>query len=433
VPFDHLGLSAEILRAVAEEGYETPTPVQEQAIPFVLAHRDLLAGAQTGTGKTAAFVLPILELLKPSANSSFSPARHPVRALILTPTRELAMQISESVRAYGRHVPLRSALVYGGVPVDPQVKECRVGIEILVATPGRLLDLIGQRAVNLGQVQIFVLDEADRMLDMGFIPDIRRIMELLPAKRQNLLFSATLSDDVRRLSADFLHDPETVQVAARNTAVETVSQLLYPVDRDRKTDLLIHLIRKNGWRQVLVFTRTKIAASRLANELDRAGIAAVPIHSDRSQSERTRALADFKAGEIDVLVATDVASRGLDIEELPLVVNYELPLVPDDYIHRIGRTGRAGLEGDAISLACVDEVDLLRGIQRLLKMAIPWTVEPGFVPDRNMEPRPISGRSSPGASVRDARETRAREGTGRRPGLHPRSPSGGRRMAARGH
>ncbi len=427
MPFDHLGLSAATLRAIAEEGYEEPTPVQEQAIPIVLAGRDLLAAAQTGTGKTAAFVLPILELLTPAANASFSPARHPVRALILTPTRELAMQIAESVKAYGRHVPLRSAVVYGGVPVDPQAKETRAGVEILVATPGRLLDLVGQKAVNLGQVQIFVLDEADRMLDMGFIPDIRRIMELLPARRQNLLFSATFNDDVRRLSGDFLHDPETVEVARRNTAVETVRQLLYPVDRDRKTALLIHLIRQNGWRQMLVFTRTKIAASRLARELDRAGIAAVPIHSDRSQSERTKALADFKSGEIEVLVATDVASRGLDIEELPVVVNYELPLVAEDYLHRIGRTARAGAEGDAVSLACVDEVDLLRAIQRLMKMAIPWAVEPGFVPDRNVEPRPISGRSSPGASVRDAREARAREGSGRRPGLHPRSASGGRR------
>jgi ATP-dependent RNA helicase RhlE len=420
VPFDHLGLSAATLRAIADEGYTEPTPVQERAIPIVLSGRDLLAAAQTGTGKTAAFVLPILELLAPTANASFSPARHPVRALILTPTRELAMQIADSVKAYGRYVPLRSALVYGGVPVDPQARETRAGVEILVATPGRLLDLVGQKAVNLGQVSIFVLDEADRMLDMGFIPDIRRIMDLLPARRQNLLFSATFNDDVRRLSGSFLHDPETVEVAARNTAVETVRQLLYPVDRDRKTALLIHLIRTNGWRQLLVFTRTKIAASRLARELDRAGIAAVPIHSDRSQTERTKALADFKAGEIEVLVATDVASRGLDIEELPLVVNYELPLVAEDYIHRIGRTGRAGLEGDAISLACVDEVDLLRGIQRLLKKAIPWTVEPGFVPDRNVEPRPISGRASPGASVRDARETRAREGAGRRGGIHPR-------------
>jgi ATP-dependent RNA helicase RhlE len=427
VPFDHLGLSAATLRAIAEEGYEEPTPVQEQAIPIVLSGRDLLAAAQTGTGKTAAFVLPILELLTPAANASFSPARHPVRALILTPTRELAMQIAESVKAYGRYVPLRSAVVYGGVPVDPQAKETRAGVEILVATPGRLLDLVGQKAVNLGQVQIFVLDEADRMLDMGFIPDIRRIMELLPARRQNLLFSATFNDDVRRLSGDFLENPATVEVAARNTAVETVRQLLYPVDRDRKTALLIHLIRKNGWRQVLVFTRTKIAASRLARELDRAGIAAVPIHSDRTQAERTRALAEFKAGELEVLVATDVASRGLDIEELPVVVNYELPLVAEDYLHRIGRTARAGAEGDAVSLACVDEVDLLRAIQRLMRRAIPWAVEPGFVPDRNVEPRPISGRSSPGASVRDARETRAREGSGRRPGLHSRTPAGGRR------
>ncbi len=432
MPFDRLGLSAATLRAIADEGYEEPTPVQEQAIPIVLAGRDLLAAAQTGTGKTAAFVLPILELLAPTANASFSPARHPVRALILTPTRELAMQIAESVKAYGRYVPLRSAVVYGGVPVDPQAKETRAGVEILVATPGRLLDLVGQKAVNLGQVQIFVLDEADRMLDMGFIPDIRRIMELLPVRRQNLLFSATTNDDVRRLSGSFLDRPETVQVAPRNTAVETIRQLLYPVDRDRKTALLIHLIRTNRWRHLLVFTRTKIAASRLARELDRAGIAAVPIHSDRSQSERTKALADFKSGEIEVLVATDVASRGLDIEELPLVVNYELPLVAEDYIHHIGRTGRAGLEGDAISLACVDEVDLLRGIQRLLKVAIPWTVEPGFVPDRNVEPRPISGRASPGASVRDAREARAREGGARRAGIHPRSSGRGDRMPAHG-
>ncbi len=432
MPFDHLGLSAATLRAIADEGYEEPTPVQEQAIPIVLSGRDLLAAAQTGTGKTAAFVLPILELLAPTANASFSPARHPVRALILTPTRELAMQIADSVKAYGRHVPLRSAVVYGGVPVDPQVKETRAGVEILVATPGRLLDLVGQKAVNLGQVSIFVLDEADRMLDMGFIPDIRRIMDLLPARRQNLLFSATFNDDVRRLSGSFLHDPETVEVAARNTAVETVRQLLYPVDRDRKTALLIHLIRTNGWRQLLVFTRTKIAASRLARELDRAGIAAVPIHSDRTQSERTKALADFKSGEIEVLVATDVASRGLDIEELPVVVNYELPLVAEDYLHRIGRTARAGLEGDAISLACVDEVDLLRGIQRLMRRAIPWAVEPGFVPDRNVEPRPISGRNSPGASVRDARETRARESAGRRGGIHPRSGGRGGRTAAPG-
>jgi len=432
VSFDNLGLSAGILRAVADEGYEQPTPVQEQAIPIVLAGRDLLAAAQTGTGKTAAFVLPILQLLSPTANASFSPARHPVRALILTPTRELAMQIAESVKGYGRHVPLRSALVYGGVPVDPQARETRAGIEILVATPGRLLDLVGQKAVNLSQVQIFVLDEADRMLDMGFIPDIRRIMDLLPAKRQNLLFSATFNDDVRRLSGSILIDPETVEVARRNTAVDTVRQLLIPVDRDRKTDLLAHLIRTRGWHQVLVFTRTKIAASRLARDLDRAGIAAIPIHSDRTQSERTRALADFKSGEVEVLVATDVASRGLDIEELPVVVNYELPLVAEDYLHRIGRTARAGLDGDAVSLACIDEVDLLRAIQRLLKRAIPWEVEPGFVPDRNVEPRPISGRSSPGATVRDAHETRAREGAPRRGGVRPR-PAGtaGRRAYGR--
>ncbi len=316
--FDHLGLSADILRAVAEEGYTEPTPIQEEAIPLVLAGRDLLAAAQTGTGKTAAFTLPILERLKVHANTSFSPARHPVRALMVTPTRELAMQIAESVAAYGRHVPLRSAVVYGGIPIDPQIKELRSGIEILVATPGRLMDHVGQRTVNLTQVEILVLDEADRMLDMGFIPDIRKIVALLPAKRQNLLFSATFSEEIRRLAQEFLNDPATVEVAARNTAAEGVEQVLYPVDRDRKEDLLIHLIRRDKMEQVLVFTRTKLAASRLASYLDRRGVAAIAIHSDRSQPERTRALEDFKRGEVTCLVATDVASRGPRYRGAPL-------------------------------------------------------------------------------------------------------------------
>ncbi len=397
MPFSHLGLSAELLRAVKDEGYTDPTPVQEQAIPIVLQGRDLLAAAQTGTGKTAAFVLPILERLKAKSNSSFSPARHPVRALILTPTRELAMQISASVAAYGKYVPLRSGVVYGGVPIDPQIKQLRGGIEILVATPGRLLDHVGSNTVDLKQVEVLVLDEADRMLDMGFLPDVRKIVALLPARRQNLLFSATFPDEVRKLSATLLTDPATVEIAARNAPIELVSQLVYPVDRDRKRQLLVHLMRKNNWPQLLVFTRTKIAASRLASELARDGLAAVAIHSDRTQGERTRALADFKAGEIQVLVATDVAARGLDIEDLPLVVNYELPTSPEAYIHRIGRTGRAGNEGEAISLVCIDEVDLLRGIQRMLKHAIPWQVEEGFIPDRNAEPRPITGLGPMGA------------------------------------
>jgi ATP-dependent RNA helicase RhlE len=391
LPFDSLGLSADILRAVADEGYTTPTPVQDQAIPLVLEGRDVLAAAQTGTGKTAAFVLPILERLRAQANTSFSPARHPVRALIITPTRELAMQVHDSVRAYGRYVPLRSGVVYGGVPVDPQAKELLRGLEILVATPGRLLDHVGQRSVNLGQVEILVLDEADRMLDMGFLPDIRRIVDLLPKRRQNLLFSATFPEEIRKLTTSLMTNPATVEVAPRNTPIELVRQLIYPVDRDRKRALLSHLIRTYDWHQVLVFTRTKIAASRLASDLQRDGIDAVAIHSDRTQAERTRALEAFRSGDVRVLVATDVAARGIDIEELPYVVNYELPTVPEAYIHRIGRTGRAGTTGEAISLVCIDEVDLLRAIQRMLRRAIPWKVEEGFIPDRNAEPQPISG------------------------------------------
>ncbi|MET1232663.1 MAG: DEAD/DEAH box helicase [Candidatus Limnocylindrales bacterium] len=406
--FDGLGLAPELLRAIGEEGYTEPTPVQSQAIPLVLQGRDLLAAAQTGTGKTAAFALPILQALKATANASFSPARHPIRALILTPTRELAMQIVEATRTYGRHLPLvRLTAVYGGVPIEPQTAALRGGVEILVATPGRLLDHVGQRNVNLGQVEVLVLDEADRMLDMGFLPDIRRILELLPERRQNLLFSATFSDDIRRLSGSLLRDPATVEVAPRNTTAEGVRQIVYPVDRDRKEQLLAHLIREGDLRQVLVFTRTKIAARRLASWLDRNGIPAEAIHSDRTQPERTRALEAFKRGEVIALVATDVASRGLDIEDLPHVVNFELPFVAEDYIHRIGRTARAGAEGDAISLVCVDEVDLLRGIQRLLKRAIPWKVEDGFIPDRNAEVHPIHPRTQSGGNgqARGARPT----------------------------
>ncbi|MBA2254743.1 MAG: DEAD/DEAH box helicase [Chloroflexi bacterium] len=389
--FEPLGLSADLLRAVADEGYTEPTPVQERAIPPILQGRDVLAAAQTGTGKTAAFTLPILQRLTPYANSSFSPARHPVRTLVLTPTRELAMQVQESVEAYGRHLPLRSTVVYGGVPIEPQIKALRDGVEILVATPGRLLDHVQQRTVNLGQVEILVLDEADRMLDMGFIPDVTRIVQLLTTRQQTLMFSATISDEVKRLADVFLKRPDVIQISPQGSAAESVRQIVYPVDRDAKRELLAHLIRKHDLQQVLVFTRTKIAASRLASQLDRDGIAAVGIHSDRTQPERTRALDDFKNGRIRVLVATDVAARGLDIEALPHVVNYELPTHPQDYIHRIGRTGRAGATGDAISLVCIDEVELLRAIQRMLKHAIPWQVEEGFEPDRNAEARPISG------------------------------------------
>ena len=419
--FEDLGLSADLLRTVEEEGYQEPTPVQERAIPIILEGRDVLAAAQTGTGKTAAFTLPILDRLKVHANTSFSPARHPVRCLVLTPTRELAVQVAESVKTYGRKVPLRSAVVYGGVPLDPQIKELRAGVEILVATPGRLLDLVGQRAANLAQVDILVLDEGDRMLDMGFMPDIRRILDLLLSRRQTLLFSATFSDDIKRLAGSILHDPVTIEVSRHGTAAESVRQLVYPVDRERKEELLRHLVIEGDWHQVLVFTRTKLTASRLASWLDRHGVASTAIHSDRAQSDRTKALEAFKAGEVRVLVATDVAARGLDIEDLPHVVNFELPWNPEDYVHRIGRTGRAGATGDAISLVCVDEADLLRGVQRLLQRAIAWQVAEGFEPSPGQQARPL--RAPRGAGGYAAPRTRERSnGAGRRP-----AAAGGRR------
>jgi ATP-dependent RNA helicase RhlE len=390
--FESLGLAPALLRAVADEGYTTPTPIQSQAIPLVLQGRDVIGAAQTGTGKTAAFVLPILQRLLPRANTSFSPARHQLQALVLTPTRELAIQVAEMAASYGRNLPLRSAVVFGGVPLEPQVKELSRGVELLVATPGRLLDLVGQRAANLGQVEILVLDEADRMLDMGFIPDVRRIVELLPRRRQTLLYSATFPDQVRRLARELLHDPTTVEVAPSNATAPDVREVLYPVDRERKLDLLRHLVDRHDLHQVLVFTRTKLAARRLAADLDRDGYRATAIHSDRTQAERIRALADFRSGVVDLLVATDVASRGLDIEELPVVVNFELPSKAEDYIHRIGRTGRAGASGIAVSLACPDEVDLLRAIQRLLRRAIPVEVVEEFLPDPATPARPIHAR-----------------------------------------
>ena len=378
--FSNLGLSAKLLATVAREGYTEATPVQAQAIPLVLAGRDVLAAAQTGTGKTAAFALPILERLAHHASSSPSPARHPIRALVLTPTRELAMQIDESMTTLGKGTNLRSTVVYGGVPQGPQVKALWGGVEILVATPGRLFDLIGQKAVNLNQVEILVLDEADRMLDMGFIDDVRKAIALLPRGRQTLLFSATFSDAIRKLAREFQTDPEIVQVAPRNATADNLTQVLYPVDVDRKADLLIHLVKRDAIEQVLVFTRTKIGASRLASYLDRRGVPAIAIHSDRTQGERTRALEAFKRGEVVALVATDVASRGLDIDALPHVVNFDLPFEAQDYIHRIGRTGRAGASGTAISLVAPEEVQALRAIQRLLKRAIPCQVVESFLP-----------------------------------------------------
>jgi ATP-dependent RNA helicase RhlE len=375
--FDELGLCAELLRAIAEEGYTEPTPVQSQSIPPILRGQDIMAGAQTGTGKTAAFTLPMLEKLKQHANASVSPARHPVRALIVAPTRELAAQVFESIRTYGKYIPLlRSACVFGGVNIDPQIAELHAGVEILVATPGRLLDHVHQRTVNLGQVEILVLDEADRMLDMGFMPDIKRILALLPARRQSLMFSATFPEDIKRLAAQMLKDPVRVQVAPSNAVTDLVSHSAFRVDARHKRDFLERLIDGRDMRQVLVFTRTKISATRLARELLRDGYPCAALHSDRTQQERMRALADFKDGKLQLLVATDIAARGLDIEQLPHVINYELPHNPEDYIHRIGRTGRAGQAGEAISLVARDEEELLASIERLLKARIPISSGP---------------------------------------------------------
>ncbi|TNF34738.1 MAG: DEAD/DEAH box helicase [Gammaproteobacteria bacterium] len=376
--FDTLGLSEPLLRAIARQGYENPTPIQAKAIPPILQGRDVVAAAQTGTGKTAGFTLPMLQRLSEAKEHG-----RRVRALVLTPTRELAAQVQESVRDYGCHLPLRSAVVFGGVNINPQIDTLRKGVDILVATPGRLLDLHGQGAVNLRHVEILVLDEADRMLDMGFIHDVRRVLKLLPEQKQSLLFSATFSTEIRALIADLLHDPVTVEVSPRNTTAEIVEQWVHPVDKSRKAELLADLIHRNGWEQVLVFTRTKHGANRLAEYLEKNGVDASAIHGNKSQAARTRALANFKHGEIRALVATDIAARGLDIEQLPLVVNYELPNVAEDYVHRIGRTGRAGCPGQAVSLLSADERGYLRDIERLIKQTLRQEIVAGFEPDPN--------------------------------------------------
>jgi ATP-dependent RNA helicase RhlE len=386
--FDQLGLAPEFLRAVADQGYTEPTPVQAEAIPLVLAGRDLMAGAQTGTGKTAAFVLPMLQRLGPP-NLDPRAGRRPIRALVLAPTRELALQVEESVRVYGRHWGVRSAAIYGGVGFSPQANALRRGVDVVVATPGRLLDHLGQRTIDLSTVEILVLDEADRMLDMGFIRDIRRVLEVLPARRQNLLFSATFSDEIRSLASRFMHEPATVQVTPRNSAAPLVRQVVHPVDRERKRELLSHLIRTGVIDQALVFTRTKHGANRLAQQLERDGIAAVAIHGNKSQGQRVRALADFKTGRTPILVATEIAARGLDIDGLPHVVNFELPMVPEDYVHRIGRTGRAGSPGHAVSLVCIDEHKMLREIEMVLGAPIASEVIGGFEPDRSVRAEPI--------------------------------------------
>jgi ATP-dependent RNA helicase RhlE len=420
--FHTLGLSAELLRAVADQGYTEPTPVQRQAIPVILEGRDILAGAQTGTGKTAGFTLPLLQRLNATPRAA---ARRGVRALILTPTRELAAQVEESVRTYGRHQSLSSAVIFGGVKINPQIDKLRRGVDILVATPGRLLDHVGQKTLDLSGVEILVLDEADRMLDMGFIRDIRRILQLLPAARQNLLFSATYTDEIRKLADGLLDAPALIQVPRCDATAARISQVIHPVDRERKRELLSFLIGSQNWKQVLVFTRTKHGANRLAQQLERDGINSAAIHGNKSQAARTRALEEFRLGKVRVLVATDIAARGLDIDQLPHVVNFELPHVPEDYVHRIGRTGRAGREGEAVSLVCVDENHLLRDIERLLKRELPRRVIPGHEPDPSIHAEPIfNGRG--GGNPRGGAQRPSKPGTGGTRAAGARESAGGR-------
>jgi ATP-dependent RNA helicase RhlE len=427
--FTDLGLSADILRAVAEQGYDTPTPIQAQAIPIVLSGRDLMAAAQTGTGKTAGFTLPILQLLASRAPVK----RGKPRCLVLVPTRELAIQVHDSVRAYGKHLRLKSTTIFGGVGMGNQLAALKSGVDIVVATPGRLLDHIAQKSADLSAIEIFVLDEADRMLDMGFIRDIRKVIALLPKQKQTLLYSATFSDEIRGLATGLLNDPASVEVARRNAPAEAVAQAVYPVDRDRKRDLLIKLISDHGWHQVLVFTRTKHGADALADRLGKAGIQAAALHGNKSQNQRQRALEDFKKLKLHVLVATDIAARGIDIDELPHVVNYELPNVPEDYVHRIGRTGRAGASGEAISLVCVDEHKLLRDIERLLKRQIEKRVVPGFEPDPSIKPEPIQKPRQP-RGAQPGRGAPARQGKPQAPGRGGKPGGDGQRRApAAGH
>ncbi len=417
--FSSLGLTAELLHAVADQGYTEPTPVQSRAIPVVLAGRDLQAAAQTGTGKTAGFTLPLLQHLQ--TNPIESGRRKPIRALVLTPTRELAAQVAESVQTYGKYLPFTTAVIFGGVNINPQMDKLRRGVDIVVATPGRLLDHVQQKTIDLSRVEILVLDEGDRMLDMGFIRDIRRILSLLPHRRQNLLFSATFSDDIRKLAAGLLKNPETIDVAPRNATVASITQCVYQVDKSHKRELLAHLIKTGNWGQVLVFTRTKHGANRLSEQLQRDGIDSTAIHGNKTQSARTRALADFKQNRVQVLVATDIAARGLDIDQLPHVVNYELPNVPEDYVHRIGRTGRAGNDGEAVSLVSGDERGLLKDIERLLRRELPRATAADFKPDSNARQEP----------ARPARHShpQPRGGWHSRPGSHGHKP----RPAAQRH
>ena len=410
--FTDLGLAEPLLRAVRDQGYDTPTPIQAQAIPAVLGGGDLMAGAQTGTGKTAGFTLPMLHRLAAQAQKKDARGRVAIRALILTPTRELAAQVEESVRTYGKYLPLTSMVMFGGVGMQPQIDRLRKGVDILVATPGRLLDHHQQRTLDLSSVEIFVLDEADRMLDMGFIHDIKKVLAVLPAKKQSLLFSATFSDEIKALADRLLNAPALIEVARRNQTAESIAQKILPVGRERKKDLLAHLIKSGDWHQVLVFTRMKHGANRLTEFLNDQGITAMAIHGNKSQTARTKALADFKTNDLQVLVATDIAARGIDIDQLPHVVNFEMPNVPEDYVHRIGRTGRAGATGEAISLVCLDEEVFVKDIERLIKRSIPREAVPGFEPPAGEKAEPIVlGRMTIGVGG-----TQRHGGGGGRPG-----------------
>ena len=415
--FETLGLSAPILRALSEQGYTEPTPIQKQAIPIILDRKDILAAAQTGTGKTAGFTLPLLENL-----GEHSPARGKkrVRALILTPTRELAAQVGESVAIYGKHLPFTSTIIFGGVGINPQKAILKKGVDIVIATPGRLLDLVGQRSIDLSHVECLILDEADRMLDMGFINDIKKILAILPKKRQNLLFSATFSAEIKKLANNLLNAPTIIEVARQNSTADQIKQLVYSVDKVRKRELMIHLIKTNRWKQVLIFTRTKHGANKLSEQLNKQQISSAAIHGNKSQGARTKALADFKSGNVSVLVATDIAARGIDIDQLPHVINFELPNIAEDYVHRIGRTGRAGNEGEAISLVCIDELELLASIEKLTKNKIHKTVIKEFKPDPSIKAEPIQkkrGSQQPRNSRnrnRSQNQSRSRESSKRR-------------------
>ncbi len=442
--FESLGLAAPLLKAIADAGYTTPTPIQTQAIPAVLKGGDLLAGAQTGTGKTAGFTLPLLQRLSEGQPVRNARGKAMVRALVLTPTRELAAQVEESVKVYGKYLPLTSMVMFGGVGMQPQVNRLRDGVDILVATPGRLLDHHQQGTLDLSKVEILVLDEADRMLDMGFIHDIKKVLAVLPQKKQSLLFSATFSDDIKSLADRLLNQPALIEVARRNQTNDAIAQKVHPVGRERKKELLAHLIKSGDWHQVLVFTRMKHGANRLTDYLNDQGISAMAIHGNKSQGARTKALAEFKSGELAVLVATDIAARGIDIDQLPHVVNFELPNVPEDYVHRIGRTGRAGAQGEAVSLVCVDENGFLREIEKLIKREIPKEIVPGFAPDPNEKPEPIvlgrmvlntngsRGRAPGGGGNGGGRGGRPSGGGGGGGGGRPGASTGGRPSSSGG-